>query len=206
MAASLVEAGESGPVGQEAIPLFRDIITQAEQLIELINDLLDLEKLEAGQMQLLHTHISSDQLLDNAILKVQARFPGLNIDLLDEADCVEIEGDEERIVQALTSLLCYIAEANAPESGIKIRTKTSENVLCLQILVKSSALSEEESKRLFDRFATEKLARPGSQLSILALPLARSIVAAHGGTITVVPAGDSCNVFSIELPAVISQQ
>jgi PAS domain S-box-containing protein len=200
MAAALVEEGESGPVGPSALAIVRDIIMQGEQLIELINDLLDLEKLEAGQMQLLRAHLSSGLLLEYAIDNVQAQFPDLQIVQDDEEDSVGIDGDQDRIVQALTSILSYVAETNAPGSVIRIRSQANKSAFCWQIFDQSQALNEQQSNSLFDHLAAGKRQRPGSHLSILALPLARRIIEGHGGTISVLAAGDHGNVFSIELP------
>jgi PAS domain S-box-containing protein len=206
LAANLIEEGATGAVGKNALPLVHDISVQGEQLIELINDLLDLEKLEAKKMELVRAEKEACRLIEPALGVVEERFPDIVFIAKSQKSDARIFGDSERIAQAFTYILSYLAANSAPESDIYVQANEIDGSFRWRITQEGMPLNEAQKAQLFDRFsaADAKGRQSAGQLSILAMPLARSIIEAHGGRIMVetIPDGNS---FQIELPLALKE-
>ena len=205
--AALIEEGGTGAIGESAKARVHDIILQGEQLIELINDLLDLEKLEAGKMELILTRSSSADFLEKACEITQSRFSKIQIDLGEALDEEMLQAEFDRLVQALTNILSFMAARLAPGAVLKVSAQKSEQELNWIMQDSGPALSAEERQRLFEReFAARLIAKlqheiDSLHLSILALPLANEIIEAHHGRIEVVVQPGGSNKIIIKLPS-----
>ena len=91
--ATLIEEGATGPLGDNARVFVHDIIVQGEQLIELINDLLDLEKLEAGKMQLMKSNVAAPAIIDRCRDNMQKNFEGKLLDCTQALLTVDLDVD-----------------------------------------------------------------------------------------------------------------
>ncbi len=220
--ASFIEEGGTGELGAGALALVHDLIVQGERLIELINDLLDLEKFEAGKMQLERKLLDSADLLEKGCALAQSKFPDVEIELGEALENEFVEGDSERLLQALSNIIIYVVEKNPDASIIKVDAIKSVNEInaseenasekiCWRVHDPSKRMSKQAAADIFLRpgFAANKQPgageKPGSDkekksaLSILALSLAGKIVLAHKGKLKVLPGLKGGNLFVIEL-------
>jgi PAS domain S-box-containing protein len=206
--AELIEESACGKCGEAALPVVHDITVQAEQLIDLINDFLDLEKLEASKMQLDKKCVSVENVVDRAVESLSARYPEVMVeedfpsasgeDLAKQigAAACRIEADGERLQQALASLLIHMSSANRP-GKIKICCRAETTEFAIELSDEGPAMTREEFLSLFERVSSQ---RRQSGQSALALPLAASIIRAHGGRLDLVASPGGGNVYRVELP------
>ncbi len=196
--AEIIESGATGEVGAKAKELVHDIIVQGDQLIELINDLLDLEKFEANKMQLLVSKTSAKNILDESVKKASAKSSQISYSMTGLSDAGDIMVDPARITQALSNILTYITQKELSPAKIEIETAKTKESLIWKITDNSRALSESEINSLFQR--TIATTRDKLSVSKLALPLAKRIIEAHDGSLTVL-SFESGYQFVIKLPA-----
>lgn len=206
--AKLIIAGAFGKISDRPMEVLKGITRNGDQLLELINDLLDIEKLEAGKMQLILENVKVREIIEKS---VASTHNAKRIALTGQApDGIEIMADRDRIIQAIANILNHALGQSPEEESVEISVSKMPD--WTEIIVKDTATPVAENAResLFDRFKTivpgaapvvaaAAEAEPAAG-SGLAMPIARKIVESHGGTIGVKPRGETGNVFWIRLP------
>ncbi|WP_321418230.1 ATP-binding protein [uncultured Desulfobacter sp.] len=180
--------GELNDVQEEYLG---DVLTSSKHLLSLINDILDLSKVEAGKMELEASEADLKSLLQNSLVMVKEKSikhgVKMTTDIDDVPDTVSI--DERKIKQVIYNLLSNAVKFT-PEGGhIHISAKlVSENKLndAVEIGVKDSGigLKKEDLKRIFDHFEqVENSASRKFQGTGLGLALTKQLVELHNGRI-----------------------
>ncbi len=159
--------------------------TQVNHLIALINDLLDLEKLRAGQLDMRVTQFDLEDVIDAAVDAVYSQADDLMISVIFEGCEGKIAADQDRLQQAITRTLEALLQLCGQGDTINVAvTMVAANVgkaytiafNSENLLVPAAVLP-----KLFEPFQPIELASGSISLS-LGLPLARAIVLGHGGT------------------------
>jgi PAS domain S-box-containing protein len=184
----LILAGALGTIEERQKNILEKISRSGDQLLDLVNDLMDLEKLEAGKMQLVAEEVEISELLklcltatreqSRVVLSRDAVSPGLSLKL-----------DRDRFVQAISSILNNCCDRSPPGATVTLSAVCHDSSLELVVNDQASVLSASEFEGLFDRFRVAgAIAGPGgaagSAGSGLALPIARRIIESHGGDVT----------------------
>lgn len=197
---ALIKAGAMGQPGEDAVPVLDEIISQADVLLEMINDLLDIEKLEAKSMQLQLESISAERLVFAATELVLRKNPDVICNYDDKNEIV-LNCDFERMAQALKNICMHIVKrqthrfSQAPRVDITLEQLDDELIFSLS--APGLEYSMEERQTLFERFGSLQ-AEDQADIS-LDLPLAKSIVESHGGTISL--SSIDGNKFILSVPA-----
>jgi PAS domain S-box-containing protein len=199
--ATLIEEGACGPTGEGAARTVHDIIVQGGELIELVSDLLDLEKLEAGKMQLVSQTVCVADVLEKAC--AAAGIGAAQVEMEAEAGGrhVEIEADRQRLSQALASLLRHLAGADKDNKTV-IRLALHKSACTVELIDENPVLPRDATAALFERNSAagqKGCLRPGQ--SVLALPLAAGIIRAHGGSFDIVAGDGAQDIYRITLPS-----
>src|SRR5262249_26093572 len=176
----------------------------ADRLLELINDLLDIARLEAGKLELKCLPLDLAGLIQEVSGAVCPQIEGKGQYLrLDLAASLRVgTGDPERIIQILLNLVSN-AHKYTPQGGsITIATRAERAGVCIAVQDTGIGLSSEEQQQLFTKFfrAQHPLVREVGGTG-LGLAIVHALVALHGGTITVLSAPGQGSTFSITLPA-----
>jgi two-component system sensor histidine kinase VicK len=160
-------------------------IANTERLVTLVNDILELERVNSGQADLRYTMCSVDDLLHRAATLQQPGAARAGIKLLFDAGSVSVWADPDRILQALTNLLSNAIKFSAPGSTIELTARTlddSEAEIC--VIDHGSGIPEDKLEQIFDRFqqvdASDTRSIGGTGLG---LAICRSIIQQHGGRI-----------------------
>ncbi len=170
----LLEIGSFGEIDHATKVELAEIMAQASNLLELINDLLDLEKLSAGMMQLELQTQETSELAEElaAIAKRLAIKKNLTLSF-KSPEAIMMRCDSERLVQALTNILNFAINETSNSGTMNLSFEVLENVLLIKI--ESEASQIREDMEIFDRF--KAFQHTGS----LALPVARQIIESHHG-------------------------
>jgi signal transduction histidine kinase len=173
-----------------------DNVIKLERLIE---DLLDVSKIQSGQLELSMKEFDVDQLIDETIASVQLVTGTHSITREDENDHTLISADRRRIEQVLTNLLSNAIKYSPGEKQISVSSFQSGDKLIIKIRDYGIGIPKDEQKDIFERFYRAK----GTSITIsgfgLGLYICRDIINRHQGKIWV-EEEDKGSAFYFSLP------
>jgi signal transduction histidine kinase len=182
----------------------KDIYASGQHLLSLINDILDLSKIEAGRMELVSAPFDLASAVDNAVTLVKDRAArhGIALELDLDPRLGELVGDERKVKQVLLNLLSNAVKFT-PEGG-RISLKASRTDRAVEIAVTDTGIgiAPEDQAAIFEEFRQvgrdEARKQEGTGLG---LTLAKKFVELHGGRIWVesTPGGGSTFTFTLPL-------
>jgi signal transduction histidine kinase len=197
-----LEALESGADEEPELRsrFIRTALDETTRLSGLIKDLLDLGRLEAGVVPLEQQPFSLPNLINRAVRAMETRMRskgmGISIDVPD----VQIQGDPERLLQAVLNLLDNAIKHSVPDSIVFVSGQMESAQVAVEIRDQGAGISESDLPHVFEQFYTADPSRQGSGTG-LGLAIARRIVEAHGGSITASSTGRGKGAtFTIRLP------
>ncbi len=157
-----------------------------DRLLGLINDLLDIERLETGGMTLELEPITVDALFDRAIASIDALAESTGIKIEKQANTTEIIADPDRIVQVLVNLLSNAIKFTEAGKTIRVFAELKDKCIELSIKDEGRGIPQEKLALVFERFkqvSKDDAVKKGG--SGLGLAICKSIVEAHKGKIGV---------------------
>jgi signal transduction histidine kinase len=196
---------EESHEGAEAREAYLQIVKRnADRLLELINDLLDIARLEAGKLELKRLPLDLEGLIREVsrALRPQIKSKGQHLRLDLAGPLPVVTGDPERLTQILLNLISN-AHKYTPQGGIiTVATRAERAGVCIAVQDTGIGLSSEEQQQLFTKFfrGQHPLAREAGGTG-LGLAIARVLVELQGGTLTVVSAPGQGSTFNVTLPA-----
>lgn len=181
---------------EKLIQYFREIEQAGIDLMGLLNDLLDLSKLESGKTTFSLEANDMEQLVDACINKAMpaVKAKGCNLNVVNTASDVMVECDRAKITQVMENLLSnavrYTPEGKSIEvtiSPCKILGDTSDQIPIRGVAIKVSdegiGLPEDELETVFDKFVQSSRTDTGAGGTGLGLAICREIVKGHSGKI-----------------------
>ena len=178
------------------------VAAEAERLTALINDLLDLAKIEAGKVEWRAERVRVSELVDRAAVATSVLFVQKGLPLLREIpdDLPEIVGDRDRLVQVLINLFSNAIKFTDAGS-VTCQARRAGGAIEVSVRDTGVGISEADQHKLFERFRqvgdtlTEKPKGTG-----LGLPICKEIVEHYGGHIWVESEPGRGSTFSFTLP------
>ena len=196
-----VEALESGAVEEAELRdrFFQSIKDETKRLSNLIRDLLDLGRLEAGVTQLEQQAISLKSLVSQAVRAVEPRMQAKR--LAPQLDVVDLRftGDPERLLQALLNVLDNAIKHSQHGSDVFISGYQEKRSVVIQVRDQGTGIAQSDLPRIFEQFYTTSPSRKESGTG-LGLAIAKRIIEAQGGNITVNSELGHGATFTIYLP------
>ncbi len=196
----LLPLGVFGKLNDEAISQVETADKNIDNLIGLINDLLDLEKMEAGKMDLSRTSSLLEDIVDQSINDISDAANEREISPYFEGCEIEIKGDADRLQQCITKVLSFMISFTPPGATINISAeKERGGSITIKISSQLLTIPEDLLETIFERF--QQLDLPGGRGSTgLGLPLAKTIVEQHDGAIQIESSDSKGTTFLIHLP------
>lgn len=170
---------EKGGVRKQAVEY------EIDRLNRLIDDLLDLEKLEAGKMELELKPVRVGSIITLALEAVRGVAEKKNIEIEIPKDENEVNMDGERIIQVLVNLLSNAVKFSPEGSVVTVSSELTDTALKVSVKDRGSGLPEGAEKTLFSRFKQFVKGPDAPKGSGLGLAICKEIVASHNGTIGV---------------------
>jgi len=199
-----------GELNAKQTKYINNVLVSGRHLLQLINDILDLSKVEAGRLELEPSRVNIKGLLENSliIIKEQAMTHGikLDLDISQELMDLEISADERKLKQSMFNLLSNAAKFTPDGGEIHITAQSSiiNHQSSIQISVADTGIGikPEDQERVFGEFeqldSTYARQHKGTGLG---LALTRRLVELHGGRIWVESEGEGKgSTFTFEIP------
>jgi signal transduction histidine kinase len=192
-----------GELNEKQMEYAEDIHSSGRHLLSLINDILDLAKVEAGRMELELSEFTLPLAIENAMTLVKERTArhgiALELEIDDRLDC--FVGDERKFKQILLNLLSNAVKFT-PEGGrIGVMAAVNDGAVTISVSDTGIGISPEDQKTIFEEFRQAKGdGRGKSEGTGLGLSLTKKFVELHGGAIRVESEVGKGSTFTFTLP------
>jgi len=192
-----------GELNEKQAEYVSDIHASGQHLLSLINDILDLSKVEAGRMELDVARFQLPQALSNTMVLVRERAMrrGVRLELKVVEGVGAYRGDERKFKQIMLNLLSNAVKFT-PEGGhVSVEARVSDGQVCVAVRDTGTGIAREDQAMLFEAFSqvgTDRARR--EEGTGLGLALTRKLVELHGGRIRVESEPGKGSCFSFSLP------
>ncbi len=180
-----------------------DILDSGLHLLSVINDILDLSKVEAGRMDLDVARFWLPETLEESLTMVreEASRRGILLDLNVDAEVGFFDGDERKVKQILFNLLSNAVKFTPNKGGVHLTAEAADGEVRISVADTGVGIAPEDQESIFEEFyqarARSTEAMPGTGLG---LPLAKRFVELHGGRIWVTSEVAVGSTFIFALP------
>lgn len=180
-----------------------DINSSGKHLLSLINDLLDLSKIEAGKLEISPTNVRLGEIVDDVarMTAPQARDARVNLDIALPPDSVGIFADGRLIMQAILNIVANAVKFSPPGGHVTLRAGVEGHNIVVSVTDEGCGMTKQDLQHVLEPFhqAGSLETRPEHGTG-LGLPLARSIVELHQGGLEIASEIDVGTTVSMWLP------
>ena len=200
----LLAGGVAGELPERASKLIRIAHSNSERLVRLINDILDIEKIESGKMSFDVKPVALRPLVEQAV-QANSGFAdgfGVRLEIAPGGEDAVVLADSDRLMQVVTNLLSNAAKFSPEGETVLVTLTSMGDMHRLTVVDRGPGISEAFRSRIFTKFAqadasdTRQKGGTGLGLSIV-----REIVNALGGTVSFETETGRGTAFHVDLPA-----
>ena len=200
-ALGLLSHGLLGEMSEKAANLLRIAVSNSDRLVRLINDILDLERMQSGRAPLALRPCAVHELARQVADAMQPVADAAAVHLQVEAEPVTVEGDGDRLMQVLTNLLSNAIKFSPRDSVVRIVVEHSDEGVSLSVIDAGRGIPVDKLESIFDRFhqvdASDSRQKGGTGLG---LAICRTIIQQHGGRIWAERNAGPGSTFRVLLP------
>jgi signal transduction histidine kinase len=192
-----------GPLNDKQAEYLNDVLTSGRHLLSLINDILDLSKVEAGRMELAQSRFSLRLALENGVTMIRERAARHEISVaLDVGSGLdEVTADERKVKQIIYNLLSNAVKFTPDGGRVDVAAAREDGYVRVVVRDTGIGIAPADQERIFEQFSQvgrdPERAREGTGLG---LPLSKRFVELHGGRITVESEPGRGSAFTFTLP------
>lgn len=191
-----------GEINEKQAEYIGDILQSGQHLLSLINDILDLSKIEAGRMELELSDFDLPSTIESTLILVRDRAVrrGIALERTVDQRLGMIRADERKVKQVLLNLLSNALKFT-PESGkIEVRAAVSDGVAEISVTDTGVGITPEEQEAVFEEFRQVGPASKKVEGTGLGLAISRKFIELHGGKIWVKSQVGAGSTFAFTLP------
>lgn len=196
----LLSMGALGEVSKPIVEQSDRVHANVERLIKLINDLLDLEKMEAGKMQMAPEMISLNAAVDRSLDSVREQCKKNSVEIkVDNCD-FQVFADDDRLEQVLVNLLSNAVKFSPGGSTVRVEAFGQNDFVEVRVIDRGRGVPEAHRQKIFETFQQvdiEDASKRGG--TGLGLPVCKLIVEQLGGSIGVESAAEGGSTFWFRL-------
>jgi PAS domain S-box-containing protein len=189
------------PSSTQVGKFFGHILTSAQQLNRMVEDLLDISRIEAHRLSLERRPVDLPVLVRSVVDRSGEITRGHTVTVDVRGTIPSVDVDPGRIEQVLGNLLSNAAKYGDAGSPIDVTIAADGTDVCVAVTNRGNGIAEEDLRDLFKRFSRTRAARGGRVTGVgLGLYISKALVEAHGGTIEVESVPKSTTTFRFSLP------
>lgn len=199
----LVAGGAAGPLPEKAARLIGIAQSNSQRLVRLINDMLDLEKLESGTLPFLMAPIDLRETGARAIEAMRGYGDQFGVELvLEPGETVKVRADSDRIVQILTNLISNAVKYSPRGEAVRVKVARDGAKARVSVIDAGPGIPAAFRDRIFTRFAQADASDArGKGGTGLGLHIAKGIAERHGGRLWFESPEGAGAAFHLDLPA-----
>jgi PAS domain S-box-containing protein len=201
----LAESRERGDIPPDVAERVEIMLQAAAQIDALIQDLLDVTRLEAGRLTVSPRDVAPRPLVEAALyaMRTLAESTGVALEASYADELPMVYADPDRVTQLLSNLVGNALKFTPAGGRVEVRVQPYDEGTLVSVVDTGDGIPAEQLPHVFDRFFQVNSARAGARHGAgLGLPIARGIVEAHGGTIWIESAAGRGTTVRFTLPAV----
>ncbi len=177
-------------------------IEEADKLEALINNLMRLTRLEAGELQQQFVSVDLKQLAEDALSQIKPQAAAKNITIQLKVKPVTVKGDKDSLTQMVIIFLDNAVKYSPKNTTITVRTKAgTNNQATLEVIDQGQGIKAENLVHIFDRFYRADPSRSGNGGFGLGLSIAKLIADIHNANITITSAPTKGTTARVDFPA-----
>ncbi len=192
---------------EEQAPLLDIALKNCERLIRIINDILDVSKIEAGKIELHLKPCSASELAATAMQSVTeiARHASVTLETEIEEGVGHVRADFDRMVQVLVNMLSNAVKFAPAGSAVTLGATRAADSITWSVRDRGQGIAEEDLSKLFKKFSqVDASATRATGGTGLGLSIVKALVEQHGGTVGVESRLGEGTTFTVTLPAVLA--
>jgi signal transduction histidine kinase len=190
-----------GELNERQLAYVEEVLEAGKHLLSLINDVLDLAKIEAGGMELELSEVAIPEVLRSAVSMHSERASrgGVELSLTTEPEKITISADGRRVRQIVFNLVSNAVKFTPAEGRVDVSARLDDGQVEIAVADTGPGIAPEELETIFEEFkqATDGKRAEGTGLG---LPLSRKLVELHGGRLWVASAAGNGSTFRFTLP------
>lgn len=187
MGTELLLDNTAGELNHEQREVVNAVDEESKQLVALVNDLLDLSKLESGKTQVNYESLSIKNIVKSAVNSMNEIAEGRGIKISNNIsdDIPNIDGDYNKLLSVITNLVTNAMKFTTKGDEIKIIAELRENFIRVCVSDTGIGIPKEHHKKIFDKFTQVQQSSYNVGGTGLGLSIAKEIIIMHGGEIWV---------------------
>lgn len=201
MTIGMFKSGMFGEPSEKAMAKYALVERSVANMLSLVNDILEIEKLSAGKMPLELVVTNSTSMVQQTVHSIESLAGAKNITIVQQCEPFEIQCDHRRILQALINLGANAIKFSTKNSTIEFHCETKDSCGHFSVKDHGRGIPAENLKRLFQKFEQVQTADSAYGFGTgLGLTISKMIVDAHGGKISVESETGVGTTFTLVLP------
>jgi PAS domain S-box-containing protein len=198
----LLESGVLGPLPEKGQRMVEIAVENTDRLVRLINDILDIERIDSGKIDMHQQPCDAAELIERAIQGVEQVGAEANVSLIAEAQPAALFADPDRMLQTLTNLISNAVKFSPPGSTVRVSSVRRDHEVLFRVSDEGRGIPADKLETVFERFqqvdASDSREKGGTGLG---LAICRTIVERHGGRLWAESKVGAGSTFSFVLPA-----
>jgi len=206
--AELLADGLYGDMPGKAVEVLERIQSNGKQLLGLINDVLDISKIEAGQLTLSLDDYSVETLVQSVVSATEslARPKGIRLETDIPGNLPVAHGDERRLTQVLTNLVSNAIKFTEV-GGVQVGVRLDDGTFRISVKDTGPGIAEKDHAKIFEEFQqVDNSSTRNKGGTGLGLSISRRLVRMHGGRIDLASTPGVGSTFTIIVPVRVEQQ
>ena len=201
----LLKDGIVGPLTERQARWASDIHESGMHLLALINDILDLSKIEAGRMELRVTRLDLPSAIGSAVILVKDRAArhGIRLSSVIEPDVGPVAADERKLKQILLNLLSNAVKFTPDGGEVTVRARRVEGGVEIAVADTGVGIAKTDQEAVFEAFRQGENDYNKAEGTGLGLALARDLAQLHGGALRLESEPGRGSTFTVFLPAAL---
>ncbi len=204
-ALGILQAGITGELPEKSKPLVKIALNNCERLVRLINDILDIEKIESGKMEFQFKSILLNPIIQQTVESNHAFAAdfGVSLNFIPSDTKLWVKADSDRLMQVLTNLISNAVKFSPQGESVTITSRSVGDKVRIEIIDRGPGIAEEFLDKIFKKFmqadSSDSRQKGGTGLG---LSISKNIIELSGGKIGFENNPDRGTCFYFELPQI----